>query len=64
MVAVLLQLYKMASSPNTLPGGRILRNLLSRDTSTFPSEKKRINEISQVKVDQNGRKGFPLLGVV
>lgn len=40
MVAVRLQLYKMASSPITLPGAIVLRNLPSRDTSTLPSAKK------------------------
>ena len=39
IVAVLLQLYRMASSPNTLPDGRIERNLPSRDTSTLPSKR-------------------------
>ena len=42
MVAVRLQLYKMASSPKTFPGGIILRNLPSLETSTFPSEKERM----------------------
>jgi hypothetical protein len=41
MVAVLLQLYRMASSPKTLPAGRILRNLPSLDTSTLPSVKQK-----------------------
>ena len=40
IVAVRLQLYKMASSPNTFPGGMILRNFPSLETSTFPSEKR------------------------
>ena len=39
MVAVRLQLQRMASSPKTLPGGKTLKNLPSRETSTFPSEK-------------------------
>ena len=39
LVAVLLQLYRMASSPKTFPGGSILKNLPCRDTSTLPSEK-------------------------
>lgn len=37
MVAVRLQLYSMASSPNTLPGAIVLRYLFSLDTSTRPS---------------------------
>lgn len=40
MVAVRLQLYRMASSPITLPGAMVLRNLPSRDTSTLPSATK------------------------
>lgn len=37
MVAVRLQLYRIASSPKTLPGAIVLRYLFSRDTSTRPS---------------------------
>ena len=50
MVAVLLQLYRMANSPKTFPAGRMLKNLPSRETSTLPSEIKykeeKINEQS------------------
>lgn len=38
IVAVLLQLYKIANSPSTLTGANVLRYFPSRDTSTFPSE--------------------------
>ena len=40
IVAVLLQLYRIANSPKTFPGGKTLKNLPSRETSTLPSEKK------------------------
>lgn len=49
MVAVLLQLYKIASSPNTLPGAIVLRYLFSRETSTLPSENKNIELESKQK---------------
>ena len=39
MVAVRLQSYNIANSPNTLPGIMVLRYLPSRDTSTLPSIK-------------------------
>lgn len=37
IVAVRLQLYRIASSPNTFPGANVLRYLFSLDTSTLPS---------------------------
>lgn len=53
MVAVLLQLYKIASSPNTLPGAIVLRYLFSRETSTLPSENKNI-ELESKQKEKNG----------
>ena len=41
MVAVRLQLYKIANSPKTFPGGSTLKKFPSRETSTFPSENKK-----------------------
>ena len=38
IVAVRLQLYRIANSPNTFPGGRTLKKFPSRETSTLPSE--------------------------
>lgn len=53
MVAVLLQLYKIASSPNTLPGAIVLRYLFSRETSTLPSENNNI-ELKSKQKEKNG----------
>lgn len=38
IVAVRLQLYRIANSPNTFPGGRTLKKFPSRETSTLPSK--------------------------
>lgn len=45
IVAVLWQLYKMANSPKTLAPDNVERYLPSRETSTRPSRKKRIQKL-------------------
>lgn len=50
MVAVLLQLYNMASSPNTFLGAIVLRYLFSRETSTRPSVKNGKNYYWNVRI--------------
>lgn len=44
IVAVRLQLYKMANSPNTFPDVIVLKYLFSLLTSTRPSENKNIHK--------------------
>ncbi len=67
MVAVLLQLYRMASSPKTFPDGKMLRNLPSLDTSTLPSEKQKkrlVNYLSATKMQQISVKNFQVISAL